>query len=531
MQQLIVGINERIGGWVQETQNGLGRLEDAAERLTNKYRLLLIGALSILYLAATILLAKTKLIWTDEFFTLYLSRLGTRELWTALLTGGDQHPPPFYLMHHLFLRICGEHPWALRLPPILGFLLMMLCVYQFVARRTSPAYGFVAMLMPIATVAHEYAYEARGYSSLLGFLALAVLCWQRAEASWRTATVFGLAAALIGAVSCHYYAVLLLPAIAAAEIVRSLRCKTWNPRVWLAMCAPLLLLVAFLPVIRASSGFGATFWAEVHLREIDRYYKNILGSGVTALVFGLAAAGIYRMFHDQPGKPVSAPNIPVEEIVLAAGLAAAPVAAYLFAKTVTGAFAWRYAIGGVVGIAILFGFFCFKVFRGSAMAAWLIVLATAGFFLLGARTKMKDLVKEQSDLRNLIGWLDSKSNYPEPLIIGDSKTFYALSYYSPPAMKERCVYLADAQRSLKYLHHDTIERSLWALYPWFGVNVKAYGPYVASHHGMDIWSSLNVRWTWLPSALIDDGEKLTVIGRNGSGMLFSIRGAEAGIEH
>ena len=58
----------------------------------------------LLYLTVTVELARRKLIWTDEFFTLFLGRLNASELWTALLTGGDQHPPPFYLMHHLFLR-------------------------------------------------------------------------------------------------------------------------------------------------------------------------------------------------------------------------------------------------------------------------------------------------------------------------------------------------------------------------------------------------------------------------------------------
>src|SRR4029077_19684334 len=96
----------------------------------------------------------------------------------------------------------GEHPWALRLPAILGFLLMMLCIYRFVAKRTSPVYGLVAMVMPLVTAAHEYAYEASGYGLLLGFAAFAILCWQQAgEDGLRTAAVLGLAAGLTAAVA------------------------------------------------------------------------------------------------------------------------------------------------------------------------------------------------------------------------------------------------------------------------------------------------------------------------------------------
>ncbi|MGI8959996.1 MAG: glycosyltransferase family 39 protein [Bryobacteraceae bacterium] len=534
MHQLIFRLNRWLAGQGEACPDHFRGWENALERFAEKYRLLLVGAVSILYLAATVQLAKAKLIWTDEFFTLYLGRLGPRELWNALLTGGDQHPPPFYLIHNLFLRIFGEHPWSLRLPPILGFLLMMLCIYQFVARRTSTTYGLVAMVMPLATVAHEYAYEARGYGLVLGFIALAVLCWQQTgESNLRTAAVLGLAAALIGAVSSHYYAVLLLPAIALAETVRSLRCKSWNPRVWLAVCSPVVLLLAFLPVIRSSSRFGATFWAKAQFHEINLFYRSILGWGITGWGVGLAAAGLYLMFRNHGRKPRFAVSgsMPVEEIVLAVALAAAPVTAYLFARVFTGAFAWRYAIGGVVGIAILFGIFNFKVFRGNVAAGSLIVIAIIGFFLGNAQVRMQDLVSEQRGLRNVIGLLETEGDRSEPLIIGDSKTFYALCYYGPSTMKERLLYLVDAQRSLQYLRHDTNERSLWALYPWFGVKVKAYKPYIETHRKMIIWAGVDPKWSWLPSALIDDGEKLTVLGRRGIGMLFLVRGGEAGLEH
>ena len=78
-------------GWVP-------RLERIAQR-SDRYGLLLFGVLAVVYLIATVKLAGVKLLWTDEFFTLYLSRLAPGELWRALLTGGDQHPPPFFLLH------------------------------------------------------------------------------------------------------------------------------------------------------------------------------------------------------------------------------------------------------------------------------------------------------------------------------------------------------------------------------------------------------------------------------------------------
>ena len=509
--------------------NKLARFETTVDRLNHKYRILIIGCVSVVYLAVTLELSRRKLIWTDEFFTLFLGRLNASELWTALVSGGDSHPPSFYLMHHMFLRLFGESHYALRMPAMLGFFLMMLCVYHFVAKRTSVAYGLVAMLMPLATVAYEFAYEARGYSPLLGFVALAILCWQQAgERRWRTVAIIGLATGLTAGVLSHYYMVFLLPAIAAAEAVRSIRCKSWNPGVWLAMCVPVVPLLGFLPVIKTASGYAPTFWGRASVTEIHLYYEKILGSAVTCLLFCFAIAGAYSILFDRVRRssPVASKTLPVEEIVLGIVLTSAPIIAYLFGKAMTGVFVWRYAVGGVVGVALLFGFLCFRVFRGSSIAAWLIVCVIGISFLVTARVNMRKLADGRSSLRGLIHWLSSTGNQSEPLIISDSQTFYALSYYSPPEMKQRYVYLADTKRSLKYLGQDAPDRSLSRLYPWFGLNVKPYASYVESHPEMTVWIYPNPQWIWLLSALIDDGEKLTVVGRSGTSMLYSAGAAQ-----
>jgi dolichyl-phosphate-mannose-protein mannosyltransferase len=531
---MIIGLTEEIADWIDAKQKNVIRIEATAERLTNKYRFLLVGGACLLYLVPTIELTRRKLIWTDEFFTLFLGRLNASELWTALLTGCDQHPPPFYLMHHLFLRAFGENPFALRLPAILGFLLMMLCLYYFVAKRTSVAYGMVAMLIPLATVAYEFAYEARGYSPLLGFVALAVLCWQQVDdPRWRSAAIIGLAAALTAGVLSHYYTIFLLPAIALGEVARSIRRRTWQLGVWVAICVPVIPLLAFLPVIKTASGYTATFWAKASVAEIHSFYENIAGSAVTCLLVCFVVAGIYGVISQRRANstPAERKIFPIEEIVLGIALASAPITAYVFGKAITGVFAWRYAIGGVVGLALLFGLLCFRLFRGSAIAAWLIILVVSVSFLVSARTKARKLGEGRSSLRNLISWFDKVGKPSEPLVIGDSQTFYTLSYYSPPAMKDRYIYLVDTQRSLKYLGHDTPDRSLLALHQWFGLNVKDYRPYVESHSNMKVWIPSNPKWIWLLSALIDDGSKLTVLGRLGTSILFSASAVELGTAH
>jgi hypothetical protein len=519
---------DRAALWLDKNRERLTRLESFAARAGDKYQLLLVGGVVGVYLVVTIRLAQLKPLWTDEFFTLYLSRLNPAPLWTALLTGGDQHPPTFYLLHHAILRSLGEASWVLRLPALLGFLLMMLCLFRFVARRTSVAYGLVAMLIPLVTFGQDFAYEARGYSLLLGFLALAAVCWQQCgDSRWQAAGSLGLAAALIGGVLSHYYSVLLIPAFALAEAVRSFRRKRWIPSIWIALCTPVVPLIAFLPLLRSSSGFAATFWARPRLSEIPLYYEKTLGSGLTCILLGLAVAGIYRAASVDPKQPniSAARSVPAEEIILAVILSAAPVIAYAFGKTMTGVFAWRYAIGGALGLAMLFGFVCFRIFRGNVIAACLIALICLGSFFLIARAQMHRFADRQVALHNLIAWLAKEAKGSEPLVIGDSEAFYELSYYSPSAMKSRYVYLADTNRAFQYLRHDTLDRSISLLAPWFRLTVQPYKTYVQTHQRMTVFWVRNPGWNWLFFALVDEGRQLTVVGHKGDGILFVSRGS------
>jgi hypothetical protein len=157
------------------------------------------------------------------------------------MTGGDQHPPLFYVLHGAFLHTFGESALALRAPAILGFWLMSIALYAFASHRTSPAYGLVAMCLPLITEAQSFAYDARGYALSLGFGALALLCWQRAAGGRaRPIALVGLACSLAAAVGSHYYSILLLAPIAIAEAVRSNRTRrfdvAYGSRYWRQYC-------------------------------------------------------------------------------------------------------------------------------------------------------------------------------------------------------------------------------------------------------------------------------------------------------
>ena len=124
----------------------------------DKWPLWILAGFSLLYLLMTCAIASKRMLWNDELFTLYLSRLGTlSDLLAAVSTGADQNPPSFYLLTKGFLTALGETQLAIRLPEVFGVLLMSLCLFRFVSKRLPALFGFAAMIFPLTTIAYEYA--------------------------------------------------------------------------------------------------------------------------------------------------------------------------------------------------------------------------------------------------------------------------------------------------------------------------------------------------------------------------------------
>ena len=59
-------------------------------------------------------------------------------------------------------QLLGPSSFALRLPSLLGFWLMCLGLYGFVARCCNLAFAWAAMILPACTFAMRHAYDGRG---------------------------------------------------------------------------------------------------------------------------------------------------------------------------------------------------------------------------------------------------------------------------------------------------------------------------------------------------------------------------------
>ena len=247
-----------------------------------------LSGFSALYMIITCLLASRRLLWNDELFTLYTSRLPSfSDIWNALLTGADQIPPFFHLITRASLFLFGINELSVRLPSILGFWLMCICLFHFVSKRSSALYGFAAMLFPLTTIAFDYAYEARPSALVLGFGGLALVCWQSAATGrYRVLSLCGLAISLAAALSIHYYAVLLFFPLALGEIVRTLSRRRVDIAIWVAFGIAMCVLFLFLPLIERSRAYSEHFWALPKWILLPGFYFFLLAPAIIA--FGCA---------------------------------------------------------------------------------------------------------------------------------------------------------------------------------------------------------------------------------------------------
>lgn len=504
----------------------LDHVAEAVEVYCERRKVLLAWIFSILYLLGTCLLASQKLMWHDELFTFYISRLpSVSDIWSALMTGGEQIPPFFHIITRISLSLFGINELAIRLPEVVGFWLMSLCLFWFVSKRSSALYGFAAMLFPLVTEAYYYAYEARPYGIVLGFAGLSLICWQSAvEGNYRKFSLVGLAVSVAAAVSNHYYAVLLFVPLAVGEAARSISLRRLDLPIWVAFGSGLGPLLLFMPLIAQAKTHSGTFWAQPHWRSALDFYYHLLAPALLPLVMMLVLSAVYST--TRPRSP-SGPNRdsrctpPFHEIAAALGFIAIPVVAFVLAKTVTGALTDRYALPSVIGFSILFAFAAYRLLDGRVIiGASLVVSLLCGFMIVEVRS-FRSLAEASLGQGKTYEFLRSDSESQLPIVVSDLVAFMSLAHYAPQDIASRVVYLADPQASFRHFGHTSVEQNILDLKPWFGLKVEQYAPYIASQERFLVYGGIH-SGNWLLFELKPASMRIELRGRNGNNLLFLV---------
>ena len=154
----------------------LGRISAALERSP----WIAFALIFLIYVPYALETSRHRPLWHDELFTYWISQAPTlAAMWTDLRTL-DLNPPLVYLLTRLSFHCFGVSTLSTRLPEIAAFLIALFALFHFVRTRLGVAFGLFAVTLLIGSDISELGVDARPYSLMLGFLALALIAWQSA---------------------------------------------------------------------------------------------------------------------------------------------------------------------------------------------------------------------------------------------------------------------------------------------------------------------------------------------------------------
>jgi len=490
--------------------------EAVAAALEKKW-LLLALVFGEVYLAITILHSLRRF-WYDELFTYYMTRLpGFGVLWTALKEGADLNPPLFYLVTEGFQKLFGDGEPGTRLPAVVGFLLMLLCIFLFVSRYGSRLAALAAMSFPVITGAYYYASEARPYGIELGFAGVAAVCWQSAARNERRNLYLpGMALALGCALMSHCYAVLVLIPFAVAEAVRLVLRRKFDWPMLAALAAPCPLVLSYLPLMGVArhDTWNNAFFRPDWTSFADCYWKLFGGALLPLLLAGVFLV-LDRWAHSPSiPPPVGAGSIPVQDMAIAVGFGVVPVFAVLLAMTVTGLYEFRYGILGTIGVSILLGALLARRSRSSKAAAAAVFLVFAGTFLASSGLWVARFFAPPAASHEASEPPLRLADLSEgvPIVMADPILFLEFDHYESPKLLSRMYYLTDRAAALHYTG-ATAFGSFDRPKKWFPLraHLEDYRAFVASHPRFFVVTSDRNPLCWVMQKVADD--KLPFVSR------------------
>jgi len=350
---------------------GLQPLARDINKNSGGYLLLLL--LSYLFLTAARALRP---FWYDELSTFYVAKLPSiSAAWAAVRDGADLNPPLLYAAVHISQKLFGANELATRVPSIIGFATVFVALYAVLQKRIGKVYAMCGAMVPLLTVAYGYASEARPTALVLAGAALALASWQEAAESnsparWLIGVTAGLGIALLS----HCYAVLLAIPFAAGEMMRSVRFKRVDWRVWIAFAASTPALLFYPALVQRSNG------AAVHIfppsaSRFATIYNEIAGAGLPWIALALLI--LIWLGSRTASRPCSW-TMSSWESAWVIGVLLIPVVLIAFTMATGRVFAPRYVLVAVLGLAVLLGHAFHRAANGDERAGSAVLVLFVG---------------------------------------------------------------------------------------------------------------------------------------------------------
>jgi hypothetical protein len=475
-------------------------------------RYVLLTLFSLAYFTITLHHAGRKLFWYDEVFTIYLSRLpDLGSLWAALKNGVDFNPPLIYPLTKLSEHFFGEGPLGVRLPAIVGFWILCLCLFRFVALRASVLGALVSLVFPMTTMAYWYAYEARPHAVVLAFCGISLVCWQTVadRTSGRFWWLFGMGAALFSALLTHSYAFLLFFPIACGELWRAAVNRKPDWPVWATMVVSSSAVLVSLPILHATRSYiGAHPFFLPAAHTLTASYTSTLAPAGGILLGSMALLLLARI-PDQSTHSSRTPR--AHELVALSALTATPIVAYIMAKLTSAPLLPRYTMVFVAGVACLLGFLAA---RTPVAAVGILVLLSAEIGLRADTFRRQLTVSEPStnyeistslaSFQQRYRWMKASANKDVPIVLLHPADIMPVAYYAPRDLLSRLTYVMWSDSDI---NGENVERLIACCNPPVARPVH-FSEFVAAHDKFLVFAP--TRWiSWL-ARFIPDGATVSI---------------------
>jgi hypothetical protein len=454
------------------TKSATEQFASAIAQFVNRHPVLFLVCFTAAYAVLTCRQALNKPLWYDELCTYYVSKLpSVSDIWAILETGFEQLPPGIHLAMRASHFMFGENLISTRLPAIIGFWLMCVCCFFFVARRTAPVYGAVAAVFPLLTDAYFYAYEGRPYGLVLGGCGVALLSWQFAvEGKYRRVTLPGLAAGLAIAVSSHYYAILFLVPLSLGELIRFLKSRRLDIPLWATVAAGVTPLLLFIPLVQGSwNRVGQPLTGAPSFSGLFGMYSKLIHPAMLCLSVLLVVAAAIRI------RTLRLPTIADSaEFGVLVAICALPIFLRM-GGSLTGHASPRYVLQTILGVSILVAFSLAKGFGRGAPAAAILVLTMMALLPHQAR-RLRFLWDADPLTFRLENFKSMRlEELPsEPIVVAAPTTYLPLWHVSEHRLRSRLYFLTeiDTRQGLEIARTQALDSDMRDLARVIGISVS-----------------------------------------------------------
>jgi Dolichyl-phosphate-mannose-protein mannosyltransferase len=510
---------------VQPDASALGLL-GKLERLTEKLAPVLMPVLILLFSVWSWFASREIRFWFDELLELLVASAPTSHDLMVALAAGDHNPPLSHYLIRASMSLFGGAEWAARLPPFLGMVTLLVCIYFFVSRWLTPVYGIAAMLVLICSPVRIYATQARPYGLVLGFSALALLFYQQAvKPGRRFFALAGLSVCTACLAATHYYAVLVIVSVLPVELMRTWR--TRRPDWILLVCGgapPLIVLAMLWKVIREQKAQLAHYFARGNLLSFAHGY-DILDMDPMIYCVALVAITLLLSLYFADGFFPAAVRVPSEldsnenlefahTGLLGASLLFLPILGAFFTQFITHAYLTRYFSAAAIGLTMCV---CFSVRLFSRVVPGIVVIVILSLGLGFGKALMQQAHRLPGSLP--AGAAIDAGTSP---ILFDNPDSYLQIYQYFPGLRPKIWVIADPDMSLRYRQYDTDDQMMLALAS--ARRIQA----ISLKEAVRKWPHFSmipraVDHVWALQCLIDSGTKIAITNAFGnSNFVFDI---------